>query len=161
VASLGDFLAQTVIERRGLELRRNAVIAGYGFTETLLEGHFWYGFLERLFGSKMTYRVALMKMATDQLLFSPLEVSSFMIWAHLIEGQKEPPLLQKLQWDFPPTMLVSYLFWCPASLISFYLVPYPLRALYTCVMCVAWDTFMSYASHNIVKDTITLRGDTK
>ena len=156
VAALGDFISQSMIERKKVDIKRNVVVAGYGFTETLLEGHYWYGLLERLFGSKMNFRVSMMKMAVDQLVFSPLEVSSFMVWTHLIEGQTQPSLRQKLQWDLPPTMLVSYLFWCPASLVSFYFVPYPLRALYTCVMCVLWDTFMSYASHNVVKDAMHL-----
>ena len=133
------------------------MVAGYGFTETIVEGHFWYGLLEKIFGGKMTLKVSMVKMVVDQVVFSPLEVSSFMVWTHLIEGQTSPSLSEKLLGDFPPAMLISYLFWCPASLASFYFVPFHLRALYTCIVCVVWDTFMSFASHNIVKDRLNIR----
>lgn len=158
VACAGDLISQQVIEQReeGFNAERNAIVGGYGFTETIIEGHFWFGLLDRLFGNKMTFSVSMLKMTVDQLFFSPLEVSSFMVWTHVIERQKDSTLAEKLNRDLLPTLSASYLFWCPASLASFYLVPYHLRALYTCIMCVVWDTFMSFASHNIVRARVNL-----
>lgn len=155
ISAFGDFLAQTILESRPrLDLKRNCVVGSYGLLETVLEGHFWYGILERLFGPSMTLRTSLMKMACDQCLFSPLEVSSFMVWTHVVERRKSPPLGEKLKADLPATLMTSYLFWVPASLVNFYVVPFHLRALYTGTMCVMWDTFMSFASHNQFRESL-------
>lgn len=155
ITAFGDLIAQTILEKRpNVNFNRSCVVGSYGFLESVLEGHFWYGLLERLFGPSMTLRTSLLKMACDQVLFSPLEVSSFLVWTHVLERRKAPTLGQKLRADLPTTLLTSYLFWMPASLLNFYVVPFHLRALYTGTMCVVWDTFMSFASHNQLRESL-------
>lgn len=154
MAAFGDLIAQTVLERRPkFDVKRNGVVASYGFLETVVEGHLWYGLLERVFGPSMTLRTSMLKMLFDQVLFSPMEVSSFMVWTHVMEGTQSS-LSEKLWTDLPPTMLTSYIFWIPASLINFYVVPFHLRALYTGIMCIMWDTFMSFATHNKLRESL-------
>ena len=155
ISAFGDVVAQEVLEsRHRLDIHRNRVVAGYGFLETIIEGHLWFGLLERIFGPSMAFRTSLMKTAVDQFFFSPLEVSSFMVWTHVVERRKVPTLREKLAADLPTTLLTSYMFWIPASLINFYAVPYKFRALFTGCMCVIWDTFMSFASHNKLRESI-------
>jgi len=155
VTAFGDLIAQTMLEKcSSVNFQRNCVVGSYGFLESVLEGHFWFGLLERIFGPSMTLRTSLLKMACDQTLFSPLEVSSFLVWTHVMERRKVPTLGEKLRADLPATLMTSYLFWMPASLLNFYIVPFHLRALYTGIMCVVWDTFMSFASHNQLRESL-------
>lgn len=154
ISAFGDVVAQRILESRPqMDYTRNTVVASYGFIETIIEGHLWYGFLERVFGSSMSLRVSLLKATADQCFFSPLEVSSFMVWTHVVERRKSP-MREKLVADLPTTLLTSYMFWVPASLVNFYVIPFRLRALYTGCMCVVWDTFMSFASHNKLRESL-------
>lgn len=156
ISAFGDVVAQKLLEARAsFDLKRNGVVGSYGFLETIIEGHFWYSLLDRVFGSSMKLRVSLVKTACDQLLFSPIEISSFLVYTHVVEQHRDRSLYEKLRADLPPTLLTSYVFWLPCSLINFYLVPLPLRALYTGLMCVIWDTFMSFASHNRLKESLS------
>lgn len=155
ISTFGDIVAQKVLESRpAFDYGRNGVVSCYGFFETIIEGHFWFGLLEKVFGPSQALKVSLLKTAADQLFFSPLEMTSFMVWTHTIEQQKAQTLLEKLNADLPTTIITSYMFWLPASLFNFYVVPYPLRAGFTGLMCVAWDTFMSFASHNRLKESL-------
>lgn len=155
ISTFGDIVAQKVLEGRPVfDFSRNRVVGCYGFFETIVEGHLWFGLLERVFGPSRKLRISLLKAAADQFFFMPLEVTCFMVWTHTIEQRKNPTLLEKLSADLPPTLITSYSFWMPVSLVNFYVVPFPLRALFTGVMCVVWDTFMSFASHNRLKESL-------
>jgi protein Mpv17 len=156
ISAFGDVVAQKVLEGRPFfDFTRNRVVSSYGFVETIIEGHLWYGLLDRVFGSSMKLKVSLLKTACDQFAFSPTEISCFMVYTHVIEHHKDRTLYEKLAADLPATLLSSYVFWLPCSLINFYLVPLHLRALYTGSMCVLWDTFMSFASHNRLKESLS------
>lgn len=158
ISCFGDIVAQKVLEGRPVfDFKRNTVVSSYGFVETIVEGHLWYGLLDRVFGSSMKLRASLVKTAFDQFLFSPTEISSFMVYTHVVEHHSDRTLYEKLAADLPPTLVTSYMFWLPCTLINFYLVPLPLRALYTGSMCVLWDTFMSFASHNRLKESLSKR----
>ena len=49
----------------------------------------------------------------------------------------------------------SFFFWCPFSLIGFLFVPFHLRVLYGTSVCLLWDTFLSYASHNKIGEMVS------
>lgn len=147
ITSLGDVAAQLLLEKRTeIDCLRLAVVSGYGLLGTVIEGHFWLGYLEKTVGSSMGLRAAFKKMVLDVGVFAPLEVAGFLSWTHLLEGH-EGRLGDKLQADYVPTLLSSF-FWTPFSLVGFLFVPYHLRVLYGTSVCLLWDTFLSYASHN-------------
>lgn len=147
ITSVGDVAAQLLLEKRTeLDFLRLAVVSGFGLMGSVIEGHFWLGYLERTVGASMGVRAAFKKMVLDVGVFTPIEVASFLSWTHVLEG-RAGPLGDKLQADYIPTLLSSF-FWTPFSLAGFLFVPFHLRVLYGTSVCLMWDTFLSYASHN-------------
>lgn len=51
-------------------------------------------------------------------------------------------------------MKITYLFWIPISFYSFYILPLKYRSLLACVTCFVYDVFISYATHNNVKEAV-------
>ena len=83
--------------------------------------HYWYGFLSHQFPSTAVTQV-LQRVATDQFLFTPLMLSSFLSAILTLDG-KSDEIESKLKSDFIPTLLLNYTVWIPAMFLNFKFVP--------------------------------------
>ena len=145
---LGDIISQKLIEKKEvLEKPRSLIVASYGFMETVIEGQYWLGLLERTVGKQVTLRNALLKTMLDMTIFGPFEIVMFIVWTNYLEKSKQS-IWEKMRNDFFIVLFNSYIFWMPTSFLCFYVIPAKYRALYMCLISVTWDTYMSYAAHN-------------
>ena len=76
---IGDLMAQLLFEKNQYNLKRTEVVSAYGFAETIIEGHFWLNFLDKVFGTHRTMKNALLKTGVDMVTFYPLEIAFFII----------------------------------------------------------------------------------
>lgn len=83
--------------------------------------HYWYAFLGARFPSTAVVQV-LQRVATDQFLFTPLMLSSFLSAILTLDG-KSNEIESKLRSDFIPTLMINYTVWIPAMFLNFKFVP--------------------------------------
>jgi Mpv17 / PMP22 family len=117
----------------------------------MVESHYWFNFLETTFGSKRDLKTALIKTFTDLIFFAQLEIIFFMAWTNKLENT-QITLTEKINNDFFTIVKTSLFFWIPSCIGIFYYSPIKLRPLFSCLTSLIWDTFMSYAAHNDVRE---------
>lgn len=154
LGSLGDLICQFFLEGKDHEFKytRNGVFSSYGFLEIGLVAKLWYPLLDRLFGAQLSHGVAVKKVLCDQLIFSPVEVGTFMTWTNILDSNEK--LFDKLKRDYLPAASTNVIFWIPVSYVCFVWIPLKHRAVYSAFSAILWDIFMSYATHNNLRDTM-------
>mmetsp|Transcript_12288 Transcript_12288/g.23318 ORF Transcript_12288/g.23318 Transcript_12288/m.23318 type:complete len:171 (+) Transcript_12288:509-1021(+) len=152
MASIGDMVAQSWVEKGGIETKRNLVYAVYSFFEVGLE-YFWLKALDRYCGPCMGMANAVRKTIIDQLTFSAVEPAAGMSVVHMAKGHPEP-LLEKLKRDFPVFYLSSQVLSVPASLICFRYVPLNWRIMFTSSFSLIYDVYSSYSFSNNLKESV-------
>ena len=81
--------------------------------------------------------------AMDLLLFSPPLHCTFFASQALWEGEDAAEAFQRCASMLPKTLPVSWCFWAPTQLITFSVVPPPLRVAFVNSASLAWNTVMS------------------
>lgn len=154
LGAIGDCICQNFMqgEEHQYDKKRNAVICSYGFLEVGLEAAVWYPFLDKIFGSCLIRSVAIKKVLADQFGYSPVEMLVFMRWTNYFNGKEE--FTQKIERDYIPAAVTNLCFWIPVGYVCFVFVPLKHRAVYAAACQVVWDAFMSYASHNNLRETL-------
>lgn len=114
--------------------------------------HVWYGVLARLFSSPGTAG-ALGRLAMDQLLFAPVFIGSIISFIMILEGYASD-VPGKLRDDLFAIVRSNWVLWVPFQFINFRFVPQHLQVLASNIVALAWNTYMSWASHN--KATVTV-----
>lgn len=127
--------------------------------------HLWYARLMRYFPGTNVGAV-LKRTATDQLLFAPVFLPTFMINLMMLEGRPYNEALLKLQKDLPGAMVTNWCLWCPAMLVNFRFVPLKYQVLYSNMVGFVWNTYLSWKTqegeggageHDDGDDTITAK----
>lgn len=154
LGTIGDCICQNFVqgEDHKYDKKRNAVISSYAFLEVGLEAAVWYPFLDRIFGSCLTRAAAIKKVLADQFGYSPIEMLAFMRWTNYFNGKEE--FAEKIERDYIPAAITTLFFWIPVGYGCFVVVPLKHRAVYAATCQVVWDVFMSYASHNNLRETL-------
>lgn len=152
ISAFGDLLVQFYFDDQinKYSVRRGIVVGIYAGLEISVEAWFWYPLLDIHYGHCMTAMNAIKKIMADQVLYAPLETMFYMWWTNKLEGRSED-IDEKLNRDFNATMILNYLYWIPTSFALYYYVPLQYRAITTSIFTFVWDTFMSYAAHNNLK----------
>lgn len=148
-----DLLAQKVIEKKeSLDWTRLLNFMGFGI---VIGGiyHPWYKFLDKFYGSSMKFNPAWKKVCSDQFIFAPIEIVSFLAWNHY-GTQKDYNFKDKLYETLPDLLIRDYELWIPAQLINFLLVPEHLRVLFMCLVNFVWFSYLSYKSNSIPEHNI-------
>lgn len=112
--------------------------------------HVWYGHLSRtITGSSV--RATAQRLVLDQLVFAPLFVPSFFTALLCLEGQPAK-IGPKLRQDWWPTVQANWTVWIPAQVINFRFVPAPLQVLFSNVIGLVWNSYLSYVSYRQTDD---------
>ncbi|CAL1541644.1 unnamed protein product [Lymnaea stagnalis] len=105
--------------------------------------HYWYFYLDKWFPAR-TLGSLFKKIALDQLCFSPICVTVFLLTIGIIEQQG----LELLKEEFMDTGVLMFLtdivFWSPALAINFYFMPAKYRVLFDNMISLVVDTIFSY-----------------
>lgn len=99
----------------------------------------------------MTKISALKKLASEQIIYVPLETASFMKWINALE-QRPESFEEKMTRDYHFAVVCNFIYWLPVSFTNFYLIPIQYRAIYIACTTLVIDTFTSFASHNNLKE---------
>ncbi|XP_059150035.1 protein Mpv17-like isoform X2 [Physella acuta] len=150
----GDCISQTVIERKtwkqydGIRTGRFLVFGFFVFGPAM---RFWYLTLDKLYAGK---KLAALKMtATDQIVMSPIFLSTFLIGMGLLKRESPEQIKDHFKNDFPSILLNNYKVWPAAQIINFYFMPLQHRVLLVNFVSVGWNTYLSWASENSSRTT--------
>ncbi|XP_014782957.1 protein Mpv17 [Octopus bimaculoides] len=148
--SLGDFISQTFVERKG---KNYSIIrtARFGFFGTVYVGptlRTWYLIMERLFG--VGKKTAFFKLVADQMCFAPVFLATFICGMELLKGNTWNYSKNKVVENFKPVLMSNYQLWPAVQLCNFYFIPFQYRILVVNTTAVGWNTYLAYKT----KDTV-------
>jgi Mpv17 / PMP22 family len=148
IAFFGDVLSQNLLSTQDFDYHRllkYSVVGGFLVGPVL---HYWYGFVGvRIPGN--TLRVTLMRLAIDQLVFSPCFTACFV--ASLTIMNREP-VMQKLNQDLFHIVQAGWVVWTPMMFINFKFVPSKYQVLFSNSIGLIWNIYLSKASNKKVFD---------
>lgn len=87
------------------------------------------------------------RLALDQLVFAPTFLSVFFSLLLTLEGEADK-VPEKLAQDWWPAVKANWVVWVPAQLINFRFVPGSLQVLFSNVVGLFWNMYMSLVSHS-------------
>ncbi|KAJ5605254.1 hypothetical protein N7510_010408, partial [Penicillium lagena] len=125
----GDVLAQQAIDRRGLEKHdfgRTGRMALYGGAIFGPAATAWYGILQRHVVLKSTTSTTIARVAADQILFAPVNLTCFLSSMAIMEGS-DP--VEKWRNAFIPSYKANLIVWPFVQGANFAFVPLELRVL--------------------------------
>jgi hypothetical protein len=151
--AVGDIACQVLLEKKAeLDMHRIVVFSALGAFLVGPTLHFWYSTLSKLVTATGTSG-AMMRLAADQLVFAPLFNGLFMAVLLTVNGQSHL-VKAKLQQDLVPTVKANWILWVPAQFVNFRYVPLHLQVLFANTVALAWNVYLSYASHKEVPVTV-------
>lgn len=118
----------------------------FGYFETKLEIVYWFHYLDKLFGFKQSVKNSFKKTLMDITLFIPVEIVLCIAWVEVVENNSGS-VIEKINKNFFDILVMSLSIWGPCSFLCFYLIPIPLRALFSGVINIGWDMYLSFSSH--------------
>ncbi|KAE9031994.1 hypothetical protein PR003_g3168 [Phytophthora rubi] len=150
IAGLGDMGCQLVLEEKEkhkplLDVKRAAIftfLGGFLISPVL---HVWYGFLGSRLPGVSAAAVA-KRLALDQLGFAPTFLPVFLSSVLTLEGNKEQ-IPDKLRADWWTVTKANWGVWVPAQILNFRFVPGPMQVLFSNVVGLLWNAYLSYVSH--------------
>ncbi|CAH0493822.1 unnamed protein product [Peronospora farinosa] len=155
IAGLGDVICQLALENneRYLNVKRVAIFTFVGGVLISPVLHVWYRLLStRLPGISAT--AIAKRLAMDQLGFAPMFLPIFISSVMTLEGRMEF-IPDKLKTDWWPITKANWIVWVPAQLVNFRFVPGSMQVLFSNVMGLFWNAYLSYVSHSeVIKPTL-------
>jgi hypothetical protein len=93
-------------------------------------------------------RFQVLKMvAYDQTLGATVFISLFFSYIDLMSGKSFNQMKEELKVKFLPTLYANWKIWPALMLVNFGLVPAPWRVLYTNIMGIFWNGYLSYVQN--------------
>mmetsp|Transcript_7581 Transcript_7581/g.12755 ORF Transcript_7581/g.12755 Transcript_7581/m.12755 type:complete len:198 (-) Transcript_7581:832-1425(-) len=137
----GDLVAQGVSDEP-FDQRR---FASFVALQTLLVApvlHKWYGHVFKLFPGT-SYLSLAKRVGADQFVFAPVFVASF-ISSNLVLMGKSDLIVTKLKEDWFHTVRANNAVWIPAMIINFGFVPAQYHVLFSNVVGLFWNCYLSF-----------------
>ncbi|CEG43834.1 peroxisomal membrane mpv17 pmp22-like protein [Plasmopara halstedii] len=152
IAGLGDVGCQLFLEsddgHAKLDIKRTAIFTFLGGVVISPILHVWYRFLGSRLPGVSTAAIT-KRLALDQLGFAPTFLPIFLSSVLTLEGHAED-IPDKLRSDWWPITKTNWVVWVPAQLFNFRFVPGSLQVLFSNVMGLFWNAYLSYMSHSKV-----------
>lgn len=140
--SVWDFL---FVNENGWDIPRTIRFCLIGTFWVAPVTHVWYRTLSmRLVPGPSTAARVTQRVALDQLGFGPIFTTSFMSWLWLLEGRDD--IVRQLQAAIPDMIVAGWTLWIPAMSINFSVVPIKYQVLFSNVVALIWNVYLSYKS---------------
>ncbi|OWZ15144.1 Protein Mpv17 [Phytophthora megakarya] len=153
IAGLGDVGCQLLLEGdKRFDGKRTAIftiLGGFLISPVL---HVWYGFLGSRVSGVATSAV-MKRLALDQLGFAPIFLPVFLSSVLTLEGHAYD-IPDKLRVDWWSVTKANWGVWVPAQILNFRFVPGPMQVLFSNVVGLLWNAYLSYVSHSTVPKTL-------
>jgi Mpv17 / PMP22 family len=113
--------------------------------------HVWYNQLHRwtsnLSISSSPWRLLASRVAIDQLLFAPAFTAVWLVALRILEqGHPKHIEWEALRASVPDIVVANWALWVPAQLVNFAMVPLKFQVLYSNVVALAWNVYLSYTT---------------
>ncbi|GIY06935.1 mpv17-like protein 2 [Caerostris darwini] len=145
---LGDAIQQNIEKKMYPEKvyenrrTRNMMISGSIFG---VGGHYWYRFLDTKFPGTTVKHVG--KKLLLEMAIGPPVFLGFFITIGYLEGKPIQESFKEFKKNILVILAADWAIYAPLQAVNFFYVPPRYRLLYVCVLCLAYDIFMSYILH--------------
>mmetsp|Transcript_47508 Transcript_47508/g.70722 ORF Transcript_47508/g.70722 Transcript_47508/m.70722 type:complete len:219 (-) Transcript_47508:149-805(-) len=145
IASCGDLLAQRMEGRKEWDATRTRRFWLLGFGLVAPTVHVWYRLLMTRIPGNSAVTVA-KRVFFDQLLFAPLFNCAFLSSLWTLEGLPGADILAMLKKEVPAMLVANWALWVPAQVVNFRFVPSKYQVLFSNVVALVWNGYLSYTS---------------
>lgn len=135
--------------KHGWDYERSFHFFLLGLTFVAPTSHYWYGGLAKHPWTKgRTFGPITKRVILDQFVWSPI---FFVIWLggfwSLQDHAVDVPKTQRqLAQELPGVMVANWILWIPAQYLNFYACPVKFQVLFTNVVELAWNAYLSFAT---------------
>jgi len=155
LSATGDVLQQNYemmkSPDRKYSLRRTFNMSLTGITVGLV-CHHWYNWLDKFLPGR-TLLIALKKMLMDQIICSPITISTFFVTLALVEKSSADEFADEFKSKSWRLYLAEWVIWPGAQMINFFFLPTRFRVLYDNTISLGYDVYTSYVKHEIPNDS--------
>ncbi|KAK3201922.1 hypothetical protein GRF29_164g1077984, partial [Pseudopithomyces chartarum] len=140
----GDVIAQQAVEKKGLDHHdpaRTGRMFAYGGAIFGPAATKWYGFLASRVHASTTNRTIAARVACDQFIFAPINMTCFLSSMAYFEGSSPTERLKKA---WVPGMTNNFLLWPWVQAVNFKMVPLEHRVFVVNVVALGWNCYLSY-----------------
>jgi hypothetical protein len=160
IASSADFICQKLSnhnEKWDQPRTGRFFIMGTFFVAPVI--HFWFLALHtKILPGASTWQKVVQRVLVDQLLFAPIFLPSFLSGLWLLEGSRSISTIQtQLVEEMPELMVANWALWVPAMTINFGMVPIKFQVLFSNVVALVWNVYLSYKS---AETTVSISSET-
>jgi len=104
--------------------------------------HYWYNFLDARMAGR-TIGIVLKKVIIDQLICSPLCISTFFLTLALLENNNLAEFKDEIRKKAHKLYVAEWIIWPPAQIINFYFLPTRYRVFYDSMISLGYDVYTS------------------
>lgn len=135
-----DFLTQE------WDVMRTARFGLIGSTFVAPVCHYWYAYLHKYHAGASAAQIS-KRVALDQLVCTPPFMVVWLSSLWTLEGSVPPNQLpQAVTQAMPDVMKASWILWVPMQYLNFYAVPLKYQVLFTNVVELAWNAYLSFCA---------------
>lgn len=115
--------------------------------------HYWYIFLDWWLPGR-SVRVVTKKLIVDQLICSPIAITSFLSITSYLEGKRGKELKNELIEKGKILYTAEWIVWPPAQVINFCFLPTKYRVLFDNSVSFGFDWYFSFVKYGKEKDSV-------
>lgn len=146
LAGLGDGLCQLKFEKHPFDVRRWIMFTSLGGLYIGPTLHVWYRFINaKYYGA--SGKMVLKRLFMDQFVFAPICTPVFMGLIVYLEKKDTSQVKLQIQNCWWNTMKSNWMVWIPAQFLNFKVVPVHYQVLFSNMVGMFWNSYMSYISH--------------
>lgn len=153
--STGDMISQLFMEKKTLNdwnYMRTFRFGALGFVVVAPTLRNWFNTLDHIVAKNQSnLKRGLKKVCIHQIFFTApynLVISYLTLFIH---GQKHDQIVKILNRDFLGLLKHSCLFWAPAQMINFSIVPIKHQVTYSQSVALIWNTYLSWLLNKDIK----------
>jgi len=135
----------------GIDLRRTAALGAFAFVWSGPFAHFWFNAAERIVKSK-SWGGVIKKVFLDQFVIGPPSTLLFFSAVGALEGHDRARIEENIRNNYVRTQVACWSVWPAIHMVTFSVIPVPLRPLFSGGMSVLWSGFVSWSLHRAGQD---------
>lgn len=145
LSGVGDGIEQNLEmmsgDLNGWDRRRTLNMSISGCTVGII-CHNWYRFLDKRMPGR-TIQIVFKKVLVDQVLCSPLCISSFFLTLGYLENKSLDDIMDEVKQKAWRLYAAEWVVWPPAQILNFYILPTKYRVLYDNIISLGYDIYTS------------------
>ncbi|XP_020585724.1 protein Mpv17 [Phalaenopsis equestris] len=129
--------------------QRVGITSMFGFAFVGPVGHYWYEYLDRFIRFRLrlqpkTPKFVAAKVASDALIFGPLDLLIFFSYMGFASGKNVEQVREDVKRDFLPSLVIGGGIWPLVQIANFRFVPVRYQLLYVNFFCLLDSCFLSW-----------------